>query len=85
MNRIGLTSLPRRLVEHTGLAAPTYRRCFDFAVACRFPAELNGGRWTVDEADLDLIAAALGMKAPTVAAPPKLAPRKRITEQAAAN
>ncbi len=66
MARIGLTQLPRRLAEHTGQPAPTYRRCFDAAVADRFPAEFAGNRWTVDEADLERIAAGLGMIQKTV-------------------
>ena len=61
MDRLGLTQLPRRLAEHTGQQAPTYRRCFDFAVENRFPAEFAGNRWTVSENDLDVIARALGM------------------------
>jgi len=70
MARIGLTKLPRRLTDHTGQTAPTYRRCFDYAVGNRFPAEFANSRWTVDEADLDQIAAALGMAPPKSAAKP---------------
>ena len=55
-----MTQLPRRLAKHTGCPAPTYRRCFDYAVGDRFPAGFSGNRWTVDEADLDTIAVALG-------------------------
>jgi hypothetical protein len=70
MARIGLTQLPRRLADHTGQTAPTYRRCFDYAVGNRFPAEFANSRWTVDDepASLDVIAAALGMTAARPAA-----------------
>ena len=74
MARIGLTQLPRRLADHTGQIAPTYRRCFDYAVANRFPAEFANSRWTVDEADLDKAAVALGMKLKPPAKPGRKAP-----------
>ncbi len=61
MARYGLTQLPRKVAEHTGLPAPTYRKCFDGAVGARFPAEFAGNRWTWDESDLDAIARGLGM------------------------
>ncbi len=61
MARHGLTQLPRKAAAHTGHQAPTYRKCFDAAVAARFPAEFANNRWTWDEADLDLIVNALGM------------------------
>ncbi len=61
MARFGLTQLPRKVSEHTGHQAPTYRKCFDNAVAARFPAEFANNRWTWDDADLDVIARALGM------------------------
>jgi len=61
MARFGLTQLPRKVSEHTGHQAPTYRKCFDGAVAARFPAEFANNRWTWDDADLDVIARALGM------------------------
>ncbi len=61
MARLGLTQLPRKLAEHTHQPAPTYRKCFDGAVSDRFPAKFANSRWTVDEADLDQIAAAMGM------------------------
>jgi hypothetical protein len=58
--RFGLTQLPRKLSEVTGKSS-TYRQCFDAAVNGRFPAQFANSRWTVDEADLPQIAAALGM------------------------
>ena len=70
MARIGLTQLPRRLAEHTGQAAPTYRRCFDAAVEARIPAEFAASRWTVEEADVPQIAVAMGLKAPVPPAKP---------------
>ncbi len=61
--RIGLTQLPRKLAEHTGQPAPTYRKCFDGAVGARFPAEFANSRWTVNLDDLDVIASAMGLTA----------------------
>ena len=55
----GLTHLPRKVADHTGLPAPTYRKCFDGAVGARFPAEFAGNRWTWDDGDLDAIAEGL--------------------------
>ena len=78
MARIGLTQLPRRLADHTGQAAPTYRRCFDYAVGARFPAEFANSRWTVDEGDMDVIAVALGLAVGKAAAPAK-ASRKAVS------
>ncbi len=83
MARIGMTLLPRRLAEHTGQPAPTYRRCFDYGVGARFPAEFVNNRWTVDEADLDVIALALGMT-PLAAAPKQRRATSRQPIQAAA-
>ncbi len=80
MARIGLTQLPRKLAEHTGQAAPTYRRCFDAAVEARIPAEFAGSRWTVDEVDVPQIAVAMGLKAPA----PAKAARKAAPALAAA-
>jgi hypothetical protein len=61
MARLGLTQLPRKLAEHTGQSAPTYRKCFDACVSDRFPAAFENSRWTVDDGDLDVIAAAMGL------------------------
>ncbi len=61
MTRIGLTLLPRKLAELTGLPAPTYRKCYDAATGVRIPAEFADNRWTVNEADLPTIAVALGL------------------------
>lgn len=69
MARLGLTQLPRKLAEHTGQAAPTYRRCFDAAVEARIPAEFSGSRWSVDEADVPQIAVAMGLSAPKAVTP----------------
>lgn len=63
MARIGLTRLPRKLAEHTGQPAPTYRKCFDAAVEARIPAEFAGSRWTVDDTDVPQIAEAMGLMA----------------------
>ncbi len=79
MARFGLTQLPRKLAEHTGQAAPTYRRCYDAAVEARIPADFAGSRWSFDEADVPQIAVALGLKV----APAK-ASRKAPTALAAA-
>jgi len=64
MARIGLTRTPIKLATHTGQPAPSYRRLWDAAIAGKFPAEFENNRWTVDEDDLDVIAAAMGMTAP---------------------
>ncbi len=64
MARIGLTRTPVRLATHTGQPAPSYRRLWDATIAGKFPAEFIGNRWTVDENDLDIIAAAMGMTMP---------------------
>ena len=67
MARIGLTQLPRKVQAHVldqhgvTIDAPSYRRAFDAAVQNRFPAEFSNGRWSVDEADLSKVAAAMGM------------------------
>ncbi len=70
MARTGLTRLPRRLAEHTGKPAPAYRRVWDAAVGGRFPAEFEGNRWSFDDDDLDVIAAAMGLVAAKPAACP---------------
>ena len=82
MERIGLTQLPRRLATHTGQPAPTYRRCFDAAVANKFPAEFSGNRWTVSTADLDVIAAALGMAVQQPPPPARSAKPRRESARA---
>jgi hypothetical protein len=81
MARLGLTQLPRKLAEHTRRPAPTYRQCFDAAVSDRFPAVFTHSRWTVDEADLDVIAAAMGMTPDKPVKSP--GPHRAATEQAA--
>lgn len=66
MARIGLTLLPRRTQKHVfdvygiNVDAGPYRKYFDAAVSNEFPAEFAKGRWTVDEADLDRVAVAMG-------------------------
>ena len=70
MARIGLPHLPRKLAEYTGQPGPKYRVIYDAAVEGRIPADFDG-RWSVDDADLPIIATALGMKAAAPAAPAK--------------
>ncbi len=82
MARFGLTQLPRKVSEHTGHQAPTYRKCFDNAVAARFPAEFANNRWTWDDADLDAIARALGMVSASEASAPARANRGMIEHAA---
>ncbi len=66
MARIGLTMLPRRTQQYVletygiNVDAGPYRKYFDAAVSNEFPAEFAKGRWTVDEADLDRVAVAMG-------------------------
>lgn len=83
MARFGLTQLPRKASAHTGQQAPTYRRCFDLAVAARFPAEFANNRWTWDDADLDVIARALGMVPAAEIGKPTHAPRAAVEHAAA--
>ena len=63
MVRITLTLLPRRVRNHIHAHGnlPTYRQCYNAAVNGLFPAEFACNRWTVDEADLDIVAKALGL------------------------
>jgi hypothetical protein len=63
MARIGLSQLPSKVAAFTGKPAEKYRRFYDAAVESRIPAEFNG-RWSVDEADIPLIAEAMGLSAP---------------------
>ncbi len=83
MARFGLTQLPRKVSEHTGHQAPTYRKCFDGAVGARFPAEFANNRWTWDDADLDVIARALGMVPATGTSVPVRANRAAVEHAAA--
>ncbi len=82
MARFGLTQLPRKVFEHTGHQAPTYRKCFDGAVGARFPAEFANNRWTWDDADLDVIARALGMVSAAEFSEPIRAPHAAVEHAA---
>jgi len=60
--RIGLPHLTSRLVEAGYEVTPhSSRRAWNAAVQGLFPAHFESNRWTVDEADLDKVAAALGL------------------------
>ena len=90
MARIGLTMLPRRTQQHVfekfgiEVDAGPYRKYFDAAVSNEFPAEFAKGRWTVDEADLDRVAVAMG-KVPASRVNEAVPSRAAISEHASAS
>ncbi len=62
MARIRLAQINSPLAEAGYEVGPhNYRRAYNAAVAGTIPALFESGRWTVDEADLDKVAAALGL------------------------
>ena len=62
MERKPLVLLPATLSDAGFDETPTYRQCYDAALARRIPASRSAkGRWTFDPADLELIAQGLGL------------------------
>lgn len=61
MKRIPLPSVPTLLLKRKLSTRPlNYKRVYDAALSGRIPAEREpNGRWSVDEADLPLIAETL--------------------------
>jgi hypothetical protein len=56
-----LSTLPTACVR-SGYGRTTYRQCYNAAVDARIPvSRSSAGRWEFDPAELDAIAAALGL------------------------
>jgi len=63
--RIPLTALPRELSLLLGRPGPSYRQCYNLVLSARIEAEQDSsGRWSVEEAHLPRIAAAMGLTNP---------------------
>jgi hypothetical protein len=59
--RVPLSTLPTACAQ-SGYGRTTYRRCYNAAVDARIPVtRSSAGRWEFDPAELEEIAAALGL------------------------
>lgn len=63
-NKTSIAHVGRKIAALTGRLGPSHQRVYDLVLRRAVPAEFVAGRWYIEDADVPLVAQALGIPLP---------------------